>query len=212
MNWYHIASINPAELVAAKITRQVFEQIKAGKEDFLFSTPDIPNVSVVSGYVLPLQPPHENDPLNIRAAYYVHTNETNHIGITINVPQDFGPEYYSQLYAELQTAIRHEIEHSTESREKIIEEGAQAWQRNRPTPEAAEKYLTSLLELPANVAGMYYQAKKTKKPFIEVLDNWIAAWKKIYARYPSEILTEIFDRVRKKLLNYARKRYPKAQL
>lgn len=214
MNWYKTSRVNPADLAARQIAREVFQEIKAGKDDFLFTT-NVPGVDVVMGYLDNRTPRSKDNPIAVAAAYTIHTEESqfaNHIGITIYAPPDFGPKYYSQLYPKLQSAIRHELEHSTQPLEQITEEGGKAWQYSRPTPEAAEKYITSPLEIAAHVAGMYYQAKKTRVPFIDILDNWIASWKGYYEEHDPDTVTTTFDHIREKLLDYARQRYPKALL
>jgi len=135
---------------------------------------------------------------------------------TIYVPSDFGEKYFPELSYKIKQSIRHEAEHASPSQESRLEDT-----RSLVTDSETEMglrrrlgYMLNPIEVEAFVTGLYYGAKKQKKPFLTLLDDYLAYIKNnLYIIYkkqrPYELIENVFIEIRKKWTNYAMKRYPK---
>lgn len=125
----------------------------------------------------------------------------------------------SDLYAKLLETVRHEVEHSNQEKpanmftdEDEDEEESIIWTDiNR-----LQHYFTSEREVSAFVSGLYHQAKRTRRPFIDVMNDKLDAYKRVALHYHDEDVVSqmrikfMFDRIRNAWTEYAKKRFPKA--
>ena len=126
-------------------------------------------------------------------------------------------DHLSMIQAKAYEVIRHELEHTGQTDEKLFS-GAAAnqelsalrniWQ----SPQAVRKYYTSEAETEAFVAGIYHRAKRERRPFIKVLDEMIEGIIDSGSKKGVSIvdLRNIFMEVRYRWIEYAKKRFPKA--
>ena len=96
-------------------------------------------------------------------------------------PQDI-PKIYSEIYGDLVDVIRHEIEHLTQRGMNLKsgkylppDEDIRKKIENSELP--AKEYFLLKKEIPAMMQGLYFKAKKTKRPYKEVVDDYIDKWK-----------------------------------
>lgn len=128
-------------------------------------------------------------------------------------------QHLSAIQAECYNAIRHELEHSTQTTEKLIgglRAGGdmmsgiprQVWS----DPKILSNYFLSEAEIEAFVAGLFHVAKRTRTPFIKVLDELIEKLMRQTTRYGSDAveMRNVLLTVKWKWLAYAKKRFPTA--
>jgi len=141
--------------------------------------------------------------------------KTSDIILNIGLPLQYDNSVFSQLIPELKDALRHELEHSSQPTDmlmniqKEIPEG-QVWK----SLESAETYYTSEAEVKAHAAGIYKKAKTMKQPVDEVLDDFlIAVWQTGLNRgHSEEGLDPLMKKVRELWRYYLMSRYPEAQI
>jgi len=107
--------------------------------------------------------------------------ETGYIEVRFEVDPEKLPEFWSEISMNLKDVIRHEIEHLTHgegynenpgklmSDDQFIRDLIDA----DMLPKAA--YFKLEKEIDANLQGMYLRAKKEKRPFIDVIDDYLDA-------------------------------------
>ena len=92
------------------------------------------------------------------------------------------PEFYEEISMNLKDVVRHEIEHITQSgdskikNEKFDEENdllIRALVKADIIPQA--EYFKLPKEVDANLQGMYFRAKKEKRPFADVINTYLDA-------------------------------------
>jgi hypothetical protein len=91
------------------------------------------------------------------------------------------PKVLSEVAMQLRDTLRHEIEHVTQSGWNLIDgkyiPSDQALRTKIETgtlPPA--RYFTLPKETPAMLQGMYFKAKKSKKPFKQVVNDYLDIW------------------------------------
>ena len=106
------------------------------------------------------------------------TNEIGYITLDFEVDRKNLPNFWSDISMDLADCLRHEIEHLTQ-------EGINQTKTQEIDPEVLERELinTQLLpqkyyyllksEIDPMLQGMYLKAKKTKKPFKEIVDEYL---------------------------------------
>ena len=137
------------------------------------------------------------------------------IVVGIVLPHEYDNSAFSELIPELKDALRHELEHSSQSTEmlmqvqKEIPEG-DIWK----SLESAETYYTSEAEVKAHVAGVYKKAKMLKEPAGEVMDDFlIQIWQTGLAHGHSEQdLDPLMRKIRHLWRYYMTGRYPHAEI
>lgn len=222
------ANLLSREVVAA--LKEEMENINSLKQTKLSSGWRVRSTEIERQMDLPatvkVATPIENVSLKIEITIYhakqsdevnvVATNVENQIEIQIKLYSTTGkliPQHLSMIQNRIVEASRHEIEHMTQSPE-LMASAAQAYQNWQQDPSKFEhriKYYTDPAEIAAFTSGLYYKAKKLKKPFKEIMED---ALKKITASMqhrgnnPEEILISI-DEIRKAWLDYANIRFPK---
>lgn len=99
-----------------------------------------------------------------------------HIGIH---PSD-GETIFSKIQPVLRDLVRHEIEHLTHGRKsaavklsKVLRGDEKMRARIRQTPELYYKYYLLPKEIDANIHGLYSKAKTMKKPYQQVVDDYL---------------------------------------
>ena len=105
-------------------------------------------------------------------------NEPAHMLVLFNIDPDWLPEYWSEIYFDLCDVIRHEMEHMTQSgwnekSRKYIKNDVE--QRDAIDSGSIERYKYLLLpkEIDANLQGMAFRARKQRKPFISVINQYL---------------------------------------
>jgi hypothetical protein len=88
------------------------------------------------------------------------------------------PRVYPEIAVDLRNLVRHEIEHLTqrgwgeiEGKKMRRNEGVR--KRINSNPELYHRYYTLKDEIPANIQGLYSEAKTRKLPFKEVVHNYL---------------------------------------
>jgi hypothetical protein len=107
--------------------------------------------------------------------------ETGYIEVRFKVDPEKLPDFWSEISMNLKDVIRHEIEHLTHgegynenpgklmSDDQFIRDMINA----KILPKAA--YFKLEKEIDANLQGMYLRAKKEKRPFKDVIDDYLGA-------------------------------------
>lgn len=131
----------------------------------------------------------------------------------------FAEDHLSQLQVKAYDVVRHELEHATQTLQKIIgaTDAAKSLSRVLITGGIAGirsllQYYTSQAEIEAFVAGLYHRAKRVRQPFILVVDEVIEKVIEDAAKLGLD-LTEVryvMMEARYRWLQYAKKRFPKA--
>lgn len=129
------------------------------------------------------------------------------------------PQHLSKIQSNCYEVIRHELEHSTQTSEKLVggmRAGGemmsgvprQVWSN----PKTLGDYFLSEAEIEAFVAGIYHKAKRQRVPFVKALDELIERLMRQTTRYGSDAveMRNVLMTVRWKWLDYAKKRFPKA--
>lgn len=108
-------------------------------------------------------------------------DQTPFIQIDFAVNKEWLPGYWSELYMHLADVIRHEIEHITQGGE-----GIGNYRQGKPFDDDQEMrqlikanflpkhmYLMLPKEVDANLQGLRYEAKKSKRPMIDVVNQYL---------------------------------------
>lgn len=88
------------------------------------------------------------------------------------------PRVYPEIAIDLRNLIRHEIEHLTqrgwgEKEGKRMRRNEAVRKRITGNPDLYYRYYTLKDEIPANLQGLYSEAKTRKLPFKEVVNNYL---------------------------------------
>ena len=103
----------------------------------------------------------------------------NTIYVNFKVDRNVLPGMWSEISMNLKDVIRHEIEHITQSDiEKYPSKYIENDQLIRNLIDAKllspSQYFKLEKEIDANLQGMYFRAKKEKRPFIDVIDDYLS--------------------------------------
>ncbi len=211
MNWYKIAKVNILEIYTAKLSRLIFHYLKEGRLK--------PGYALIINhkehgipFVRNVQVNLSEKPSEVPAAS-ANAYLNNDLVIRINMPKDKNDwsKWYSYFNDIFKGLIRHELEHFKQDwDEDLIKPNTFPWLGN--INELKDYYL-SPYEIDAYVSGIYYQSKKSKRPFIEILTNMFNDIKqkaiadgKISDQEMDKLLYEMWP----VYIDYARKRFPKA--
>lgn len=156
----------------------------------------------------------------IKFDLYVLTNRTDDVDtystdgatykgnmyIMVNINPDDEHLTYTYVNSDLQSAVRHELEH-------ILQFQGAAGKAKFPLEKEVEElnirdldYFLSDHETEAMVTGFYRLAKNRKKPLDHVIDIYLE-----YFQETMSITEEEAEIIKKKWLDYAKKRFPDAQ-
>ena len=115
--------------------------------------------------------------------------------VNIAIDPQLLPEFWEEISMTLKDLFRHEIEHLTHNRGGISSNPAKTMQGDlakRDKIKAGEKpigdYFKLKKEIDANLQGLYFRAKKERKPFADVVNNYLDA-QDITPKERQEILT-----------------------
>jgi putative lipoic acid-binding regulatory protein len=116
------------------------------------------------------------------------------IMVTFQIDPAMLPEFWEEISMNLKDVIRHEIEHLTHSDSDNLKSGKymEDDQYIRDLVKLKllknKEYFLLPKEVDANLQGMYLRAKKEKRPFADVVNNYLDA-QKITPKEKEEILT-----------------------
>ena len=128
--------------------------------------------------------------------------KSGEVGVTYSIPKSMIPQGWEEIYMDLISTIRHEIEHLTQGGVNL-KQGKEIL--DRPLRQLVSKYpdvLRYLLlpsEKDANIQGLYLKAKKWRRPYSEVVDEYIRDFLKITNKNDVDILKGIYDKRAKEL-------------
>jgi len=115
--------------------------------------------------------------------------------VNIAIDPDLLPGFWKEISMTLKDLFRHEIEHLTHNRGGVSSNPAKTMQGDlakRDKIRAGEKpigdYFKLKKEIDANLQGMYFRAKKEKRPFADVVNSYLDA-QDITPKERQEILT-----------------------
>jgi len=124
------------------------------------------------------------------------------IKITYSIPKSMLPQGWEKIYMDLISVIRHEIEHLTQGGINV-KPGKEIL--DLPLRRLVIKYPDTLRyillpsEKDANVQGLYLKAKKSRRPYAEVVDEYIRDLLKITNKNDVDILKGMYDKRAKEL-------------
>jgi hypothetical protein len=106
------------------------------------------------------------------------------VGVEYEIPKDAIPQIWEEVYMDLISTIRHEIEHQTQGGKNVKQgKGISSDQKLRQLIKKGGgdivRYVTLPKEIESNVQGLYLKAKKWRRPYDEVADEYIKDFLKI---------------------------------
>jgi hypothetical protein len=241
MNWYtlHYAAVNTVERLAAGLSAQIFDIIKTQVVE-KGHTNNYKGMGNMSYRIYPnlklleqmLTTDVRNNLLNIYEGMYLHivfkdrnqaecsgglySNKNGTYGLMFqaHIPRDFSYKDFRNFYTNLQMAVRHELEHFVQFIIKNQKEESTSFMKATNTKElwaGLKNYYLNRNEMEAFATGFYYQAKKSKKGFRDILSKYlysIAGDMIQYNGLPREEVYQFMSELYDKYLNYAQNRYP----
>ena len=213
-----------------RLSREVVNAIKdedlrnyfaeTGKAEFRLQTDVLDEIENVRDLYVSMQavPEEHWHPSMAAAGKYEYTigaspeeRKTSDLDLMIRLPQNYDLNILSALIPEIKDALRHELEHSTQSTEML-----DIVQQKVPTGEiwaslkSAEDYYTSESETKAHVVGLYKRAKMTDEPAHEILNDYLVGLYNtgLYHGHTEEELKPLILRIRELWLYYLASRYP----
>ena len=105
-------------------------------------------------------------------------DQSSVIYIFVQLTPGSEPRVYPEIAVDLRNLVRHEIEHLTqrgwgEKEGKKMRRNEGVRKRITSNPELYHRYYTLKDEIPANIQGLYSEAKTRKLPFKEVVHNYL---------------------------------------
>ena len=139
--------------------------------------------------------------------------------VLVKIPDDVDNyKNLQEIQSKLYEAIRHELEHSTQSDEEVdsAEEAYHEFEQDKYDVDAIKNYYANESEVPAFVAGIYHAAKRLRKPFYELMEDRLEKIKKNMSKRADDIepsyINSSVEEIRTAWKNYASLRFPKAIL
>ena len=223
MNWYKTA-YNKMDSLATEYSRKVFdvfkEHYKNRKDDYsgYFKTIDVDPSTGFRQIYIQIFPMLESKYLvSVQGSLLINKKDSSLKRIRTEISYNskkFSEKDFSKLIFKIKDSLRHEFEHLSQTDEYLDKEYVQS----NPYGKLDEflGYLSSGPELEARVAGMYYQAKKMKVSFLQILADYIEDIKRGFSSrcWANDIQDNIsgyynkIDQIKNKMYNYAVKRYP----
>lgn len=128
-------------------------------------------------------------------------SESSYLEVYFEVDPSLLPEFWEEISMNLKDVIRHEIEHLTHG-EGYNQNPQKAMRSDKTIRDMIEMgllpkatYFKLKKEVDAQLQGMYFRAKKERRPFGEVLNNYLDA-------------QDITPEQKEEILNLWRKRLP----
>lgn len=154
-----------------------------------------------------------NDKTSVEASWDWKTNELT-VFVTIqSTTSKLEPIHFNMIRPFLHNAIRHELEHSSQSSElavSAIQSGYEMIQDKKDI-EKKKKYYTDPAEIPAFIAGARQQSKKEKRSFYEIINDMLEKIKKSFIHHGIEdqaSINQAIEEIRNKWILYAEENYP----
>ena len=128
--------------------------------------------------------------------------KSGEIGVTYSIPKSMLPQGWEEIYMDLIATIRHEIEHLTQGGanlkpgKEILDKPLRQLVSKHPD---TLRYLLLPSEKDANIQGLYLKAKKWRRPYSEVVDEYIRDFLKITNKNDVAILKGLYDKRAKEL-------------
>ena len=113
-----------------------------------------------------------------------YSKSDGEVGVKYEIPKDSIPQIWEEVYMDLISTIRHEIEHQTQGGKNVKQgKGMESDQKLRQLIRKGGgdivKYVTLPKEIESNVHGLYLKAKKWRRPYEEIVDEYIKDFLKI---------------------------------
>jgi len=113
-----------------------------------------------------------------------YSRSDGEVGVKYEIPKDAIPQIWEEVYMDLISTIRHEIEHQTQGGKNVKKgKGMASDQKLRQLIKKGGsdivRYVTLPKEIESNVQGLYLKAKKWRRPYDEVADEYIKDFLKI---------------------------------
>jgi len=113
-----------------------------------------------------------------------YSRSDGEVGVKYEIPKDSIPQIWEEVYMDLISTIRHEIEHQTQGGKNVKPgKGMASDQELRKLIQKGGSDLVAYVTLPkeieSNVQGLYLKAKKWRRPYDEVADEYIKDFLKI---------------------------------
>jgi len=191
-----------------------------GRTDFMLQVPDITdNIDHLRSIVIKVR---VGESVAADGSYEFDLDasdeerKTSDIYVNIALPPRYNKDYsfMPKLIAELKETFRHELEHSSQSTEELMNvqravPDREVWK----DLETAEKYYLSDGEMKAHVAGIYKRAKSFRKPATNVLEKVLDSIYNtgLWHKHEPAKVAELMEKVQERWADYLFKRYPQAQ-
>ena len=113
-----------------------------------------------------------------------YSRSDGEVGVKYEIPKDSIPQIWEEVYMDLISTIRHEIEHQTQGGKNVKPgKGMASDQELRKLIQKGGSDLVAYVTLPkeieSNVQGLYLKAKKWRRPYDEIADEYIKDFLKI---------------------------------
>jgi hypothetical protein len=113
-----------------------------------------------------------------------YSRSDGEVGVKYEIPKDSIPQIWEEVYMDLISTIRHEIEHQTQGGKNVKPgKGMASDQELRKLIQKGGSDLVAYVTLPkeieSNVQGLYLKAKKWRRPYDEIVDEYIKDFLKI---------------------------------
>jgi hypothetical protein len=181
---YREAFRNTYDLLANDITRQIFEFIKASKDN---THNEIEFDKLNPPCIVDIKIKYTNDEdvklnyidFGITSRYhYPEVNDgIGEIQINIFLSSNFSQKNFTKIYYVVYEVVRHEMEHYYKSKNKQYPNDDYSTMFDESDPlifsEQVKNYILNPIEIDSYARSIVYVAKKQKKSFFSVLENVI---------------------------------------
>jgi len=138
-----------------------------------------------------------------KQGYAMPRENTPRVGVDFFIPEDMVPQGWEEIYMDLITTIRHEIEHLTQSGSNV-KQGKEMTSdyklRNLiDNNKDVVRYILLPKEVDANVQGLYLKAKKWRRSYGEVVDEWIRDFVKLTNKNDINLVKGVYNKRAKEL-------------
>jgi cytidyltransferase-like protein len=170
------------DTVSNKSSSMIFNKWKqdflAGKKQSVLKT-FVENDDVEFGLVAMLKFKNEGEDLKVDGGLE-ETEDGNIIYVDFEVDKNVLPEMWSEISMNLKDVMRHEIEHITQNDSlnyptKFMEDDTVVRMLIDDKLLPPSEYFKLEKEIDSNLQGMYFRAKKEKRPFKDVIDDYLDA-------------------------------------
>jgi hypothetical protein len=170
------------DTISNKSSSMIFNKWKqdflAGKKQSVLKT-FVENNDVEFGLVAMLKFKNEGEDLKVDGGLE-ETENGNIIYVDFEVDKNVLPEMWSEISMNLKDVMRHEIEHITQNDElnypsKFMEDDLIARIAINQKLLPRGEYFKLEKEIDANLQGMYFRAKKERRPFTDIINDYLDA-------------------------------------